>query len=152
MGFHGLFLDRGPLQYGQSGQLAVMQHTHHLLERSLGVAGELGKELPVVLVVVSIMYDWSLRSNQTHLVGAGHAEQGGSKELALFVVEPDNQVADIVLLGSHVDDVEMRRMGLGWNAVRGSWSAVESCGREGSGSMDGDERQNLCRHDRRNGT
>jgi hypothetical protein len=83
-----------------------MQHTHHLLERSLGVAGELGKELPVVLEVVSMMCDWSLRSNQTHLVGAGHAEQGGSKELALFVVEPDNQVTDIVLLGSHIDDVE----------------------------------------------
>jgi hypothetical protein len=52
--------------------------------------------------------DWSLRSNQTHLVGAGHAEQGGSKELALFVVEPDDQVADIAsgfLLGRHVDDV-----------------------------------------------
>jgi hypothetical protein len=32
-----------------------MQHTHHLLERSLGVASELGKELPVVLAVVSIM-------------------------------------------------------------------------------------------------
>jgi hypothetical protein len=53
--------------------------------------------------------DWSLESNQTHLVGAGHAEQGGSKELALFVIEPDDQVADIAsgfLFGRHVDDVE----------------------------------------------
>jgi hypothetical protein len=83
-----------------------MQHTHHLLERSLGVAGELGEELPVVLAVVSMVCGWSLRSNQTHLVGAGHADQGGSKELALFGVEPGNQVTAIVLLGRHVDDVE----------------------------------------------
>jgi hypothetical protein len=28
-------------------------------------------------------------------------------------------------------------MGLDWDAIRGSWSAVESCGREGGSSMDG---------------
>ena len=84
-------------------------HTHHLLERSLGVAGEFGEELVVILAAVSIVCVVGVGNNPAHFVGAGHAEEGGRKELALFVVEANYQVAGFgrgILLGRHVSDFE----------------------------------------------